>query len=109
MRENMKKSSRKVPPQREKPQTVVPHGSVAAWIFGFLSFPVLAIVNEMYTVPFPGAMAVLTLVLTIVGCGLSIAVIRVSLVLRIALLVLSALAWWIVNLGVFVIWCFHPS
>ncbi|MGA2066834.1 MAG: hypothetical protein ABSG86_17790 [Thermoguttaceae bacterium] len=80
-----------------------------AWIVGFLLVPVILVLKEEYNLHLPVAVPPLSVIVTVIACGLAIGRFRISIAARIGLFLLTAVLWWVANLGVFVVWYFHPG
>jgi len=87
----------------------IPNGCVVAWTVGFLLVPCLVVLDEEYKLELPGAILVPLMIASAVAFGLAIGMVRISIAARVGLFLLTFVLWWAVNLGVFVLWRFHPG
>ena len=86
----------------------VPLGCVLCWSIGILLVPSLFAFNEGYSLYLPIWLFGVALAATVALCSIAIAFIRISLLSRIGLLLLSVLLWWCISIITFVAY-FDPS
>ena len=60
-----------------------------AWIVGFLLVPVILVLKEEYNLHLPVAVPPLSVIVTVIACGLAIGRFRISIAARIGLFLLK--------------------